>query len=159
MKVDDVPSGKGFPDVPRHKLDIDALRQVGDEVSVTVDEWRVVDGAKILFVERARLVDDALTGDLPSSVPPARYDVPCVADLHLPETALGDVVELLRGGEIRKWFVWGCGWRHESDGVEGMLALFFHVGVDIVGCISDGCVEGGTNGCCGGGPFRGSSLE
>lgn len=145
------PSSKGFPDVPGDELDVDALCEIGDEVGVAVDEWRVVDGAEILFVDRARLVGDSLAGDLPASVPPAGYDVPGVADLHLPETALGDVVHLLGGGEIRGWIMRGSWGRHEGDGVERVFALLFHVSVDVVG--------GGTERRRRGGTFRGSSLE
>lgn len=133
-EVDSTPSRKCFPDIPRDELDVDALDQVGDEVSVTVDEWRVVDGADVLFVKGgARLVDDALAGGLPAPVPPTGYDVPGVADVHLPGAALGDVVELLGGGEVRGRVVWGGGRGHEGDGVEGVLALVGHVCVDVVG--------------------------
>lgn len=72
----DAPGSQGFPDVPRDKLDVDALCKVGDEVGITVDECGVVDGAEIVFVEGPRLVGDALAGRLPSSVPHAGDDVP-----------------------------------------------------------------------------------
>ena len=131
--MDGAPSCECLPDIPGDELDVDALDEVGDEVGVAVDEWRVVDGADVVFVEGARLVDDALTGGLPAPVPPAGYDVPRVAELHLPEAALGDVVELLGGGEIRGGVARGSGRGHEGDGVEGVLALLGHVCVDVVG--------------------------
>lgn len=154
-----VPSGKGFPDVPGHKFNIDTLCQVRYKVGVTVDEWRVVDGVDMLFLEWARLVRDTLTCGLPSSIPPARYNIPRVADLHLLATALGDVVQLLWWGEICGWFLWGCGRRHEGDGVDRMFALFRHIDVDIVDSIGSWCVVGGTDRRCRAGALRDSSLE
>lgn len=53
----------------------------------------------------------------------------------------------------------GCGWWHEGDGVERVLSLLGHVGVDVVGRVGGKGVVGGTERCRGAGVLRGGSLE